>query len=433
MRKFYIKTFGCQMNELDSELVRQKLLDIGYVETENEDEADIILINTCHVRKKAEEKAIHFSRSAKNRNKTVVLMGCLAQAMGSKLHDIAKADIVIGPRSYEKIADVLLDFERKQTRRSLCEDLGMFSLKRRRVREGEFSAYVSIQQGCDNFCTFCVVPYTRGREISRPAKDILEEVLYLEQNGITEITLLGQNVDSYFDGKYDFADLLKLLEDRTRYVRRIKFTSPNPRDMSYKVILTIAQSEKIVRWIHLPLQAGSTKILKRMNRGYTKEEYLEQALRIRELVKDVSISTDIIVGFPGETEEDFEHTLDVVRKVKYDFAYMFIYSPRQGTPASLFKDQLPYEEKNRRLRKLIDTVNEGIVQRRRLMLGRTYEVLVEGVSKKDPTMMVGKTFNNITVVLDGIYKPGTYVKGKIVDIRGHTPVLEVVQESVPVG
>ena len=428
MKKFYIRTFGCQMNELDSELVRQKLLESGFVETANPLDAELVLINTCAVRQKAEEKAIHLSREMKNRNKTVVMMGCVAQVRGQQLHEIARADVVIGPRSYERITDVILDLERKQTRRSVCEDLGIFRLKRRKVRPGEFSAYINIQQGCDNFCTFCVVPYTRGRETSRPAREILREAIELEEQGITEITLLGQNVDSYFDGKYDFADLLKMLEDNLKYVKRIKFTSPNPRDMTFRVIKTIAESERIVRWIHLPLQAGSTRIIKRMNRGYTKEEYIWQAQMIREMIPDVSITTDIIVGFPGETEEDFQETLDVVRQVKYDGAYMFIYSPRPKTPAALFRDQLDYETKSKRLRRLIDTVNEGIVERRRQMLGREYEILIEGPSKKDPAYSVGKTFNNISVVVKGMYKPGTYITGRVVDLRGHTPILHPLEE-----
>ncbi len=250
MKTFYIKTFGCQMNELDSELIRQKLISEGYIESKSEKSAQLILINTCSVRKKAEEKAIHFSREMKNKNKTVIMLGCLAQHKGEKLLKLSKADLVIGTKSYEKLIDILLDFEKRKTKRAICEDLGIFQLKSRKVREGEFSSYVNIQHGCDNFCTFCVVPYTRGREYSRNANDILSEIKQLEEQGIIEIVLLGQNVDSYFDGKYDFADLLKLIEDNTKYIKRIKFTSPNPRDMSMKVIKTVAQSEKILRWIH---------------------------------------------------------------------------------------------------------------------------------------------------------------------------------------
>lgn len=425
MRTFYIKTFGCQMNELDSELIRQKLISEGFIEVQDEKKAELILINTCSVRKKAEEKAIHFSRQMKNNNKTVVMLGCLAQHKGEELLKVSKADLVIGTRSYEKLIDILLDFERKSTKRAICEDLGIFQLKNRKVREGEFSSFVNIQHGCDNFCTFCVVPYTRGREFSRNAMDILNEIKQLEEQGIVEITLLGQNVDSYFDGKYDFSDLLKLIEDNTNYIKRIKFTSPNPRDMTMKVIKTIAQSEKIVRWIHLPLQAGSNRILRKMNRGYTKEEYIYQALTIRDIIKDVSITTDIIVGFPGESEEDFKETLDVVRNVKYDGAYMFKYSPREGTPASLFKEQVDNETKGRRLRELIDEVNKYIVERRKLMLNREFEVLIEGPSKKDFGYSVGKTFNNISVIVKGLYKPGTFIKGIVREIKGHTPILEI--------
>ncbi len=425
MKTFFIKTFGCQMNELDSELIRQKLSSEGFIEVEDEKKAELVLINTCSVRKKAEEKAIHYSRYLKNRNKTVVMLGCLAQHKGEELLKLSKADLVIGTKSYEKLIDILLDFEKKRTKRAVCEDLGIFQLRNRKVREGEFSSFINIQHGCDNFCTFCVVPYTRGREISRNAKDILYEIKQLEEQGVVEITLLGQNVDSYFDGKYDFADLLKLIEDNTKYIRRIKFTSPNPRDMTMKVIKTIANSDKILRWIHLPLQAGSNRILKKMNRGYIKEEYIYQALTIRDLIKDVSITTDIIVGFPSESEEDFEETLDVVRTVKYDGAYMFKYSPRKGTPASLFKEQIDDETKGKRLRVLIDVVNSCIAERRKLMLNRTYEVLIEGNSDKDFGYSVGKTFNNISVLVKGFFKPGTFIKGIVRDIKGHTPILMI--------
>ncbi len=413
------------MNELDSELIKQKLINEGFIEVEDEKKAELVLINTCSVRKKAEEKAIHYSRYLKNREKTVVMLGCLAQHKGEELLKLSKADLVIGTKSYEKLIDIILDFERKQTKRAVCEDLGIFQLKNRKVREGEFSSFVNIQHGCDNFCTFCVVPYTRGREISRDANDILYEIKQLEEQGVIEITLLGQNVDSYFDGKYDFADLLKLIEDNTKYIRRIKFTSPNPRDMTMKVIKTIANSDKIVKWIHLPLQAGSNKILRKMNRGYIKEEYIYQAITIRELIKDVSITTDIIVGFPSESEKDFEETLEVVRIVKYDGAYMFKYSPRERTPASLFKEQLDEETKGKRLRILIDTVNSCIAERRRLMLNREYEVLIEGNSNKDFGYSIGKTFNNISVLVKGFFKPGTFIKGIVKDIKGHTPLIMV--------
>lgn len=414
MRRFYIKTFGCQMNELDSEIIRGILEESGFVYTENPQNADIILINTCTVREKAARKAKHLLRHYKNRGKFVGVLGCLAQQEGDKLLNYG-ADIVVGTRGYNELPKLLGSLDGN---RVVCHDLGLHYKTKRKALG--YSEYVSIQYGCDNFCTFCVVPYTRGREISRPAEEILEEVKTLDDQGVVEITLLGQNVNSYFDGKYDFADLLRMIEDNVKNIKRVRFTSPNPRDFSYKVLKVISESDIITDWIHLPLQAGSDRVLRKMNRGYNKSEYLEQALMIRELMPYGTITTDIIVGFPGETEEDFEETLDVVRKVKFDGAFMFIYSPRPNTPAAFYKDQVDEDTKVKRQRRLIDEVNKNALERRKIFLGREEEVLIDGVSRKSVKESSGKIRNGLTVVVDGIFKPGEFVKVKIIDVSGLT-------------
>jgi tRNA-2-methylthio-N6-dimethylallyladenosine synthase len=419
--KFYIKTFGCQMNVYDSALVEQKLLDRGMVEADTPDDADIVIVNTCSVRKKAEIKAFDFIRTMKNRNKRVIVMGCTAQLLREKLLEEG-ADAVIGPRSYPDIEEIV-----SLKNRISVEDKGYLEWSdlpiRRRIKPGQVSAFINIMQGCDRVCSFCVVPKTRGREVSRPHDDILREAKYLEKKGILEITLLGQNVDAYFDGKLDFSELLKFLDEKTGFYR-IRFTTSHPTDMTFKVIETVKNSRRITDWFHLPLQAGSTKILGDMRRGYTKEEYIELIQNIRKYLPEAVITTDIMVGYPGETEEDFEETLEVVRRVSFDHAYTFIFSPRPGTRAARSKDQVDPETKGKRLRRLIDVVNEEALKRRFLMMGKSYDILIEGPSRKDPNFSAGRTRGNIKCIVEGNYAPGTILKGKVVDIKGLTPVIE---------
>ncbi len=425
-RRFYLKTFGCQMNEYDSARIQARLVGMGLEPASSPDQAEVVLINTCTVREKAAEKALHLVHHASKRGKRVVVMGCLAQQMKEKLLAHG-AHAVVGPRSYAILPQLVLEDNFSGV---YCEDMVEHDRDRElHLEPGQVSAFLTIMIGCDHFCTFCIVPYTRGREISRPVPEVVEDALSLERRGVVELTLLGQNVNAYVDGPHDFADLLAILDRRTRFLW-IKFTSPHPADITVKVLDVIANSRRISTWIHLPLQAGSTRILRDMRRGYTKEEYLELAHTIRRMLPEASITTDVMVGYPGETVEDFEDTLDVVRKVQFDGAYMFIYSPRPGTPAAKRKDQIPEEEKGRRLRVLIEEVNRGIYQRRQQLLGKSVEVLVEGPSKKDPSFAAGKTRNHTTVIAPGSYPPGTLLRGKVVTIRGLTPVMEV-EEVVP--
>lgn len=423
--KFFIRTFGCQMNKLDSDLVNQKLSDSGFREAPTPFLADIVIVNTCAVRKKAEDRAFKYISEWKRRGKTMVALGCVAKLLGKELYE-AGADLVFGPRSYRRIDKILIDYFKGDLTSTIFLEgekaitFTDLSLKRK-VRKNEFSAFITIQEGCDKVCTFCVVPKTRGREVSRPPRDLLMEAKTLEKEGILEITLLGQNVNSYFYENIDFADLLRLFDAQTGF-KRIRFTTSHPADMNYKILNTIANSARITHWFHLPLQSGSTKVLKEMKRFYTKEEYIELANTIRGVMKDATISTDIMVGFPGETERDFEDTLDVVEKVAFDSAYTFIYSKRPGTQAALRKDQVPLEVAGPRLRTLIELVNKKIYERRTLMLGKTSEILISGTSRKDPNWSTGKTKGNITCVVPGKYPRGTFLKAKIVDIKGLTPV-----------
>ncbi len=420
-RRFYLKTFGCQMNEYDSARIQARLVGMGLEPASSPDQAEVVLINTCTVREKAAEKALHLVHHAAKRGKRVVVMGCLAQQMKDKLLAHG-AHAVVGPRSYAILPQLLLEDDFSGV---YCEDMVEHDRNRElHLEPGQVSAYLTIMVGCDHFCTFCIVPYTRGREVSRPVHEVVEDALTLERRGVVELTLLGQNVNAYVDGPHDFADLLSILDRRTRFLW-IKFTSPHPADITVKVLDVIANSRRIATWIHLPLQAGSTRILRDMRRGYTKEEYLELARTIRRLVPEATITTDVMVGYPGETEKDFEDTLDVVRQVGFDGAYMFIYSPRPGTPAAKRKDQIPEEEKGRRLRALIEEVNRGIFQRRQKLLETPVEVLVEGPSKKDPSFVAGKTRNHTTVIAPGSFPPGTLLRGRVVAIRGLTPVMEV--------
>ncbi|MEO0291617.1 MAG: MiaB/RimO family radical SAM methylthiotransferase, partial [candidate division WOR-3 bacterium] len=288
------------------------------------------------------------------------------------------------------------------------------------------TSYVNISIGCDNFCSFCIVPYTRGREISRSYSSILKESQELIDKGSKEIFLLGQNVNSYFDEEtgFDFADLIYNLDKDLKGNFWIKYLSPNPRDFSYKVFKSIKESTHISHWFHLPLQSGSTKILKRMKRDYTKEEFLDLCYMIREEFKDSTITTDIIVGFPGEDDKDFEDTLSVVRSVKFEMAFMFKYSERPNTPARRFKDKVPENIKEERLKTLIDEVNRIIGERRKEMLGRRFLVLTEGESEKFENFSKVKTRENIKGIIKGNFKPGEFLIARVIDIKGHTPLFE---------
>ncbi len=422
-KKFSIITFGCQMNVKDSETMRSILLKRGLEEDEPE-KAHILLINSCSVREKAANRAKIYAREFKRMGKRVIFAGCVAESEKDSLFELG-IDAILGTRKIHKIGDIIDSlFENRKIIEVGFDEIPSFEVVPEPTHP--VTSYVNISIGCDNFCSFCIVPYTRGREITRSYESILREGRELIKKGSREIFLLGQNVNSYFDETtgYDFADLLYHLDKELEGNYWIKYLSPNPRDFSYKVFKSIKESTHISHFFHLPLQSGSNKILKRMKRDYTREEFLDLCNIIKEEFPLATITTDIIVGFPGEDDEDFEETLDVVEKVRFDMAFMFKYSERPHTPSRRFKDKLPERVKEERLQVLIDKVNRIIGEKRREMLGRRFIILTEGESEKFENHTKVKTRENIKGVLKGKFEPGRFLIGRVKEVIGHTPIFE---------
>ena len=426
-KKALIITYGCQMNINDSAKIKNVLLDMGYEMTESMDKADAVFINTCTVRDGAAQKVYgklgelkHLKK--KNPNMIVGVTGCLAQEEKEEVKKKVKfVDMVIGNQNIYQIPQYMDKILNKKIKSVILVDNEDELPPRIDAEfESDISAYISIMYGCNNFCTYCIVPHVRGRERSVNKEDILRDVKSYVEKGYKEITLLGQNVNSYNGGGKEFAELLKdiaAIEGKFR----IRFTSPHPRDFSDEVLDVVASNEKISKNIHLPLQAGSTSVLKSMNRGYTKEEYLELVERIKQKIDNVAITTDIIVGFPGETEENFQDTLDVVLKTGYENAYMFMYSKRKRTPAAVMENQVSDEDKEDRLQRLIKIQTEMSRKLSDCYLGKTVEVLVEGTTKKNDEFYTGRTDSNKVVIFKGNKDMvGKFVNLKIVDVRTWT-------------
>ena len=408
---YHISTFGCQMNFKDSEKLACILEEIGYVETETE-AADFVLLNTCTVRENANQKVyghlgILKNYKKKNPHMMIALCGCMMQEelVVEKLKESYRfVDIIFGTHNIYKLAELIqtrLESDRMvvdlwKDAKEIVEDLPS-------VRKYTFKAGVNIMFGCNNFCSYCIVPYVRGRERSREPEDIIHEIEDMVSEGVVEIMLLGQNVNSYgktLEHPISFAQLLERVE-QIPGLKRIRFMTSHPKDLSDDLITVMAKSEKICRHMHLPVQSGSSRLLERMNRRYTKEHYLELVRKLREAIPDISLTTDIIVGFPGETEEDFEETLDVVRQAEYDSAYTFIYSKRTGTPAANMPDQIPDDVVKERFNRLLQVVAESSAKRTGRLEGQTAEVLVEGISEQDPSMITGRLSNNLLVHFPG--------------------------------
>ena len=418
MKKYLITTFGCQLNENDSEKLAGITEKLGYEKTENLQEADLVIFNTCCVRENAEERLFGKLGELREEKGTIIAIGgCMMQepAMLEKIKQSYNyTDIVFGTHTLHKFEEDLKKVieERKKVRDvididgEVIEDLPI-------KRNDKFKASVTIMYGCNNFCAYCIVPYVRGRERSRKPEKILEEVQELSKEGYKEITLLGQNVNSY-DGEngYKFANLLNDV-CKIEGIERIRFISPHPKDFTDDVIETIANNPKIARVVHLPLQAGNSKVLKEMNRKYTKEQYLELVEKMKKRILDVVFSTDIIVGFPGETDEEFEDTLDVVKKVNYEQVYMFIYSRREGTVADRMENQIPEEIKHKRFDKLKDLYDSRVSENNEKYIGTTQKILVDGYSKNDKTTLTGRTDTNKVVNFEGKEE----LIGKMIDIK----------------
>ena len=427
MKKTYASlNYGCQMNESDSEHYAGQLLDLGYEASADYEHADVVVINTCCVRENAEKKIlgkIGEMKRLKRENPDMVLCvaGCMAQEWGKDLQKkYPQVDLVLGTAHVNNFSSILQNhLAGHGCAESVYDDLAIMpqEFEGSFVRKSNFAAWVPIMYGCNNFCTYCIVPYVRGRERSRSAEAICHEIEKAVALGYKEFTLLGQNVNSYGKDRGEEEGFSKLLElvDAIPGVERIRYMTSHPRDMSEAVVRTIAESQHICKNFHIPVQSGSSRIMKAMNRGYDRERYLKLVETIRRCVPDAVITTDLIVGFPGETEKDFEETLDLLRTVEYDDAFTFIYSPRKGTPAAGFEAQVPDAVKHERLDRLMALQNEICLKRNKRLVGRTLAVMVEGPSKSNPAMLSGRTDGNDLVLWPKIrdHAPGDLVNVKM--------------------
>ena len=432
MKRYHVTTFGCQMNEHDSERMKGMLDSLGYAEAAVAEDADVILFNTCSIREKADTKFLAHLGHAKrlkrdDPSRIIGVGGCWAQSVKDEVFArFPFVDVAFGPGQVPKLAEFLTSDS--LTAQGFFEFEGFTGhLPGKRARE--FQAWVQISVGCNSKCSYCIVPSTRGREVSRPADELVEEVRVLAADGVREVTLLGQNVNSYGrdlrPARASFAELLHRL-DAIDGIERIRYTSPHPKDMKEDVILAHAQLASVCEHIHLPLQSGSSRVLKAMRRTYTRERYLDRVALIREHVPDAAITTDIIVGFPGETEADFLQTLEVCEEVGYDSAFTFIFSPRRGTEAGAFTESLvAHEEKVERMQRLVEVVQRRAAERAQRFVGRSLEVLVEGTSRTDPSRLRGRSRHNKAVNFSGLAVPGEIVPVQITSATSQTLVGEL--------
>ena len=423
-KKYFVRTYGCQMNEHDSEKINGMLESVGYKKAESYEDADIVILNTCAIRENAHDKVFGFLgvlkhiKDTTNPDLLVGLCGCMAQeevVVNEILSKYKYVDFVFGTHNLDNMLNVIK--EKIDTNKNQIEVLsyeGDVVEGVPTVRDSIYSAWVDIQYGCDKFCTYCIVPYTRGKQRSRKKEDIINEVKDLKEKGYKEVTLLGQNVNAYGKDIYDDYNLSNLLSDVSDTgIDRIRFVTSHPWDFTDEMVDVIASRDNIMPYIHLPLQSGSNRILKLMNRRYTSEEYLKLYNQIRSKVKDSSITTDIIVGFPGETEEDFEQTLDLVNKCKFDGAFTFAFSPRENTPAARMEQTVSEEEKMDRLHRLNEVINKYSNEANKKLMDKTVKCLVIGESEKDNTKVCGYTENMKLVNIDGPHS----IIGKIVNVK----------------
>ncbi|HEV8248507.1 MAG TPA: tRNA (N6-isopentenyl adenosine(37)-C2)-methylthiotransferase MiaB [Gaiellaceae bacterium] len=434
MRRYHVSTFGCQMNAHDSERIKGLLEELGLGEAASQEEADVLVFNTCTIREKPDTRlAAHLgnARILKERDpeRVIAVGGCYAEAQRERIFELYPfVDVAFGPGSISHLGDWLgvggLGVERGRfgiaDERSFAAELPLH-------RERRFQAWVQISMGCNSVCSYCIVPRVRGREVSRRPGEIMAEVARLAAEGVKEVTLLGQNVNSYGrDVGSDFAELLTAV-DGIDGIERIRFTSPHPKDFREPVIRAMAELRAVCEHAHLPLQSGSTRILKAMRRTYSRERFVALAARMRAAVPDLALTTDVIVGFPGETEEDFRQTLEVVEEVAFDGAFTFVYSPRHGTEAAAMPDQVPDDVKRVRIERLVEVVQRVAHERNEARVGGVEEVLVEGASRTDPSLLRGRTRRNTTVNFVGSATPGDLVGVRITGatsttLRGEQPV-----------
>ncbi len=431
-KKLFIETYGCQMNVADSEVVASIMRMAGYSPCDSQDEADAVFLNTCSIRDNAEQKILNrleffHSLRKKRRHLIVGVLGCMAERVKDDLIENHHVDLVAGPDAYLTLPELIASAENGE--KAINVELSTTETYRdvipSRICGNHISGFVSIMRGCNNFCHYCIVPYTRGRERSRDVESILNEVHDLEKKGYKEVTLLGQNVNSYRfekDGQtVDFPALLRTVAEAVPHMR-IRFTTSHPKDMSDETLHVIADMPNVCKHIHLPVQSGSSRILKLMNRKYTREWYLERVAAIRRIIPDCGLSTDIFSGFHSETEEDHQMSLSLMRECAYDSAFMFKYSERPGTYASKhLPDDIPEEVKIRRLNELIELQNQLSAESNAKDIGKTFEVLAEGVSKRSKEQLFGRTEQNKVVVFDrGTHRPGDFVKVRITESSSAT-------------
>lgn len=408
-RKYFTITYGCQMNESDTERINGQLSELGYTEAADMDEADIIILNTCSIRQNAEEKVygkIGEIKRVKEKNPGLLVgvMGCMAQENKGKLISrMPIIDFVLGPYHIHDLKDVVTEELEKRShvvRTQMNPERVKDYSELRAARKSHVFAWVPIMQGCNKFCTYCIVPYVRGRQTSRTVEDICREAETLAAEGYKEITLLGQNVNSYgldFRDGTDFADLIRAL-DKVDGIERIRYMTSHPRDMTFDMVDAMADSPKVARHMHLPVQHGDDEMLRRMNRGYDKARFMELLAYVRKCMPDIAVTTDLITGFPGETEEMHQATLRLLREARFDSAYTFIYSPRQGTPAARMEDQIPDDVKKRRLQELMDVQNAISLEKNKEMEGKTYPIIIEGPTKQDESHWYGRTSGNKMII-----------------------------------
>ena len=419
-KRFHVTTFGCQMNEHDSERMKGMLTGLGYEQAAEREQADLILFNTCSIRESADSRCIAHLGEAKrlkseDPERIVGVGGCWAQSVKDEVFErFPFVDVAFGPGQIHKLAEFLTSESISAQGFFEFEDFAGHLPSR---RERSFQAWLQISQGCNCVCSYCIVPSTRGREVSRPAPELLAEVHSLAADGVREVTLLGQNVNSYGrdlrgDDRLSFAELLRAV-DTVEGIDRIRYTSPHPKDIREDVIAAHAECEAVCEHIHLPLQSGSSRILKAMRRTYNRERYLDRVALIREHLPDAAITTDIIVGFPGETEAEFAETLEVCEEVGYDSAFTFIFSPRRGTEAAGLEGMVPHPIKVERMQRLVEVVQRRARERSQRFVGRTMDVLVEGTSRTDPGRLRGRIRHNKAVNFEGTAAAGEVVAVQI--------------------
>lgn len=427
MKKVFIETYGCQMNVADSELVASILDKNEFNIVREIAEADIIIFNTCSVRQHAEDRVLgrisnEMARKQTKKDLKIGVIGCMAQRLGEHLQNETKGiDFVVGVDQYKHLPEIIFNiFENPHfesdtivNNKEIYEDLYP-------IHSGKLNAFVTIMRGCNNFCSYCIVPYTRGRERSRPVDEILKEIENIGKKGYKDVTLLGQNVNSYDFNNVNFTELLRRI-NRIETIKRIRFVTSHPKDLSDEVIAVMAESEKVCEHLHLALQSGDDDILKKMNRGYTAEHFYSIVQKLRKVMPEIAITTDIIAGFPGETEEQFQRTFELMEKIRFDYAFTFKYSPRSGTKAAEFTDQVPEEVRLQRLQKLINLQQDITLQKYQEQIGKNKEIYVERISKKSDKEVAGKSRDfKITVFPGDKSLIGKFVNVKIVDATGWT-------------